>query len=133
MKGVGKGKPDGKDFSVRGHGGTHAELGIEIPWGIAESMTLSFSPSVLWADNKYTQTYFGVTSAQAARTKFKAYNAKGGVRSVGFAVGLNYQFDKNWSADAGVSYRQLQGSAAKSPIIEKKGQASAVLGVGYAF
>lgn len=133
MKGVGDSKPDSKDFSIKGHAGTRAELGAEIPWKLNESLTLSFSSSVSWADKKYTQTYFGVTSAQAARSNFKEFNAKGGVKSVNVGVGLNYQFDKNWFASAGLSYSQLQGSAAKSPIIEKKGQPSALLGVGYKF
>jgi MipA family protein len=133
MKGTGDGKPDSNDFSIKGHGGTHAELGTEIPWKLNESLTLSFSSNVSWADKKYTQTYFGVTSAQAARSNFKEYNTKGGVKSVSVGVGLNYQIDKNWSANAGLTYSQLQGNAAKSPIIEKKGQPSALIGVGYTF
>jgi MipA family protein len=133
MKGTGDGKPDSNDFSIKGHGGTHAELGTEIPWKLNESLTLSFSSNVSWADKKYTQTYFGVTGAQAARSNFKEYNTKGGVKSVSVGVGLNYQIDKNWSANAGLTYSQLQGNAAKSPIIEKKGQPGAVLGVGYNF
>jgi MipA family protein len=133
MKGAGDGKPDSKDFSIKGHGGTRAELGVEIPWKITEQITLSFSPSLSWADNKYTQTYFGVTSAQAARSNFKEYKAKGGIKSVNLGVGLNYQIDKNWSANAGLSYSQLQGNAAKSPIIEKKSQPTALIGIGYTF
>jgi MipA family protein len=133
MKGAGDGKADSKDFSIKGHGGTHAELGTEIPWKLNESLTLSFSSSVSWADKKYTQTYFGVTSAQAARSNFKEYNAKGGVKSVSVGVGLIYQIDKNWAANAGLTYSQLQGNAAKSPIIEKKGQPSALIGIGYTF
>ncbi len=133
MKGLGDGKADSKDFSIKGHGGTRAELGVEIPLPLTESLTLSLSPSVSWADNKYTQTYFGVTSAQAIRSNFKQYNAKGGVKSVNFGVGLNYQINKNWSANAGLNFSQLQGNAAKSPIVEKKGQSSAAIGVGYTF
>ena len=133
MKGTGDGKPDSNNFSIKGPGGTRAELGVEIPWKLDEQFTLSFSHSVSWADKKYTQTYFGVTNAQAARTNFKEYTAKGGIKSLNFGVGLNYQIDKHWSANAGVSYSQLQGSAAKSPITEKKGQPGAVVGIGYTF
>lgn len=133
MKGAGDGKPDANDFSIKGHGGTHAELTNEIPWKLNDTFTLSFSSTVSWADKKYTQTYFGVSRAQAARSNFKEYNAKGGVKSVSAGVGLNVQIDKNWAANAGLTYNQLQGNAAKSPIIEKKGQVSAVVGIGYTF
>jgi MipA family protein len=133
MKGTGDGKADAKDFSFKGHGGTHIELSSEIPWEISKSLSMSFSPSLSWADSKYTQTYFGVTAAQAARSNFKQYSAKGGIKNIGFSVGVNYQLDKNWGINAGVSYSQLQGNAAKSPIVEKKGQPSALLGVNYKF
>jgi MipA family protein len=133
MKGAGDGKRDGKDFSIKGHGGTHAHLGTEIPWELTKELSLSFSAGVNWADKKYTQAYFGVTPEQSARSGFKQYNVKGGVKSVDFGVGLNYQLDKNWGINAGVSYIQLQGDAAKSPITEKKGQPGAVLGMTYKF
>jgi MipA family protein len=133
MKGAGDGKPDGKDFSFKGHGGTHAHLGTEIPLELTKELGLSFSAGVNWADKKYTQTYFGVTAAQAARSGFRQYNVKGGVKSVDIGVALNYKIDKNWSATAGLTYSQLQGDAAKSPVTEKKGQPSALIGVNYTF
>jgi MipA family protein len=133
MKGLGDNKADAGTFSIKGHGGTHVELSSEIPFEITKSLSLSFTPSLSWADSKYTQTYFGVTAAQAARTNFKQYNAKGGVKSIGFGVGLNYQLDNHWGINAGVAYNQLQSNAAKSPIVEKKGQPSALLGLTYKF
>lgn len=132
-RGLGDEKQDAKNFSFKGHRGTQVEFGSEIPFKLSDSLTLSVSPSVSWADKSYTQRYFGVTAAQSARSGFKAFNADGGIKSVNVGVGLNYQFDKNWSANAGVTFQQLRGSAAKSPITEQKRQASALLGVNYSF
>jgi MipA family protein len=129
----GDGKADARDFSIKGSGGTTARLGIELPCEISQAMSISISPYLLWADQKHTQTYFGVTTAQAARSGFKAFNPEGGLKSVGLDVTLNYKFDQNWSAFAGVSYSQLRGDAAKSPIVEKKAHTGGFLGANYAF
>lgn len=127
---------DGKvkaDRSIDGSGGTRAELSVEIPWQISDSFALSISPNVVWADKKYTQTYFGVTSTQAANSGFKAYNAKAGIKSAGVSVGVNYNFTPNWSANVGVSFSRLQGDAAKSPLVQTKNQTSVAAGVAYTF
>jgi MipA family protein len=133
VKGFGDGKPDAKDFSIKGHGGTRVELLSEIPIEITKSFSLSIAPGVSWADSKFTQTYFGVTAAQAARSGYKEFKAKGGIRSISLGVGANYKFDSNWTANAFVNYSQLQGDAGKSPLVQKKGQASVILGATYQF
>jgi MipA family protein len=132
-RGSGDGKADAKDRSIRGHGGTRIELSTEIPWQISSNFGLSFSPNIVWGDKKYNQTYFGVTSVQAANSSFKAYNAGAGVKSVGLAVGAEYKFTPNWSANAALALNQLQGDAAKSPLVQKKAQTTLAAGVNYKF
>ncbi len=133
VKGSGDGKPNGLDFRIKGHGGTRLELGAEIPFPITESLTASVSPNLIWADKKYTQTYFGVTRDQAARSGFREFDAKGGIKSIGLSLGVDYRFAPQWSANAGVSYSRLRGDAAKSPIVEKIGNTSVSAGVAYQF
>ena len=132
IKNAGDGKVN-NDRKIDGSGGTRVELSVEVPWQISDSFGLSFSPNIVWADKKYTQTYFGVTNRQARDRGFKAYNAKGGVKSVGLAIGANYRFTPNWSANAGVSFDRLQGDAAKSPLVQTKNQTSVTAGVTYSF
>jgi MipA family protein len=132
-KGSGDGKADAITGSIKGHGGSRIELGAEIPWQISSNVGLSFVPNIVWADKKYNQTYFGVTTAQAARSGFRAYNAGAGLKSVGLTVGMNYKIDSNWSANAAASFNQLKGDAAKSPLVQKKSQNTFTVGVGYAF
>jgi MipA family protein len=132
-KNTGDGKVDAKDGSFKGHGGTEISLSTEIPFPLTSAITLSVSPSLNWADSKYMQTYFGVTAAQSAKSGFKQYKADGGIKSVALSLGANYQFDKNWAANVGVTFTQLQGNAGKSPLVERKGQTSVLAGVNYTF
>lgn len=78
-KGASAGQPDAANFSTKGPGGTHIELSTELPYEVSKSLSLSLSPTISWADAKFTQSYFGVTAAQAARTGFAEFKAKGGI------------------------------------------------------
>ncbi len=132
-----KGLSDGKINTLNrerdGHGGTRLEIGFDVPWKPTNELTLTFSPNVVWADKKYQQAYFGVTAAQAAASKFKAYSADGGVKSAGLNIGANYQLDKHWAGTMNASINQLRGNAANSPLVSRKGQATLVLGAAYTF
>ncbi len=134
-RGTGTGKPtaNGNGLRINGHGGTRFELGSELPWKLTSALTLSISPSVIWADSTYTQAYFGITAQQAAQSGFRPYTAKGGIKSAGLSLGANYQFDKHWSANVGASFSTLRGDAAKSPIVEKKSQTGIATGFLYTF
>lgn len=133
VKTAGDGKADNNDRSIRGHGGTRVELSTEIPWEISSNLGLSFSPNIVWADKKYNQAFFGVTSAQAANSGFATYNAGSGIKSVGLTVGLNYKITPNWSANLATSFSRLQGDAAKSPLVQKKNQTTLAAMVNYTF
>ncbi len=122
-----------KNNAFEGHGGTTISFGTTLPYEVMPSLTLSFSPKLIWADQKYTQAFFGVTAAQSAASGFKAYKADGGIKSIDMDFGAKYKIDKNWSANGGVNYSVLRGNAAKSPIVQKKSSASLYAGVSYQF
>jgi MipA family protein len=133
VKGSGDGKPRATDLRSNGHGGTRLEVGLEVPYQVTPELSVSLSPNLVWADSKYTQSYFGVTAEQAARSGFNAFVAKGGIKSFGLSLGANCTFTKHWSANVGLSVSQLRGDAAKSPVVEQKRQTSATAGVLYTF
>lgn len=133
VRGLGNGKVNATNFSVDGHKGTRVELGAEVPYEVTSALTLSVSPNLSLADGKYMQTYFGVSPAQSARSGFRPFTAKRGIKSAGVSFGANYKFSEHWSANAAVSFSQLRGDAAKSPIVEKKLQSAVVAGVAYTF
>jgi MipA family protein len=132
-KGLSDGKINALTREREGHGGARLEVGFDVPWKPTNELTLTFSPNVVWADKKYQQAYFGVTAAQAAASKFKAYSADGGVKSAGLNIGANYQLDKHWAGTMSASINQLRGNAANSPLVSRKGQATLVVGASYTF
>jgi MipA family protein len=133
VRGSGDGKADAITGNIKGHGGSRIELGAQIPYQVNSKLGLSLSPNLVWADKKYNQTYFGVTAEQASRSGFKAYTAGAGLKSVGVALGMNYKIDSNWSANATAAFSQLQGDAAKSPLVQNKSQNTFAAGVSYTF
>jgi MipA family protein len=133
VKGSGDGKADARTQKIDGHGGSRFTLSTQIPWQVSNDVTLSFSPNIVWADKKYNQTYFGVTSVQSANSGFKAYTARQGIKSVGLTIGADYKITSNWSANTSLSLNQLRGDAANSPLVQKKSQNTFYVGANYTF
>lgn len=76
-----------------------------------------------WADENYTQTYFGVTSTQSARSGMRAYAAEGGIKDVGLTLDLDYSLTEHWVVGGRLGYKRLLGDAADSPLVKDRGSA----------
>jgi outer membrane scaffolding protein for murein synthesis (MipA/OmpV family) len=109
--------PDGQ-----GHGGAVGNVGIDFPVEIEPRLTAALSLGAEWVDENYAKAYFGVTSAQAARTRFKQYDAKGGLNNVSATLAVVYNHDRHWRAAAFAGVGRLIGDAADSPITERRNQ-----------
>lgn len=120
---------------IGGHDGWNGDIGADaiIPLGRSR---MSIGPRVRLADERYMDAYFGVDSAQAARTGLPAFDAGGGVHSVGATAGLDLQLSDTWGVYSYARYDRLVGDAADSPIVRTYGsrnQYSAGLGLTYSF
>ncbi len=132
-KGLGDKYAEAKGAIFKGHAGVLAEMSAEFSCPVTTQLRVSFTPSVTWADTEYTKTYFGVSTAQASRSGFKAYKASSGVKSGGAELSASYALTKNWTVVASASANQLLGDAADSPIVAKKTQKSFAAGFLYSF
>jgi MipA family protein len=132
-RGLGDAKVNASNFSINGHNGTRLQLGASIPLNVTPQLSFSVSPSVVIADGKYMQTFFGVTNQQAARSGFRPFTAKRGIKNVDVALGTNYDFNQHWSVNAAVTMTVLRGSAASSPIVQDKSPMSVAAGFAYKF
>lgn len=79
--------------------------------------------SATWADDNYTQTFFGITAAQAQRSGLRQYTAESGVKDVGLSLDLDYSLTEHWGITGRLGYKRLLGDAADSPLVEDKGSA----------
>lgn len=79
--------------------------------GIQPSVTVS------WADNKFHDSFFGVTGAQSAASGLSGYNPGSGI--YGYSVnGLAWmEFEEKYAVVATASYRWFTNDAADSPIL----------------
>lgn len=100
---------------------------------IAQKTTLGFGPEVDFGDGKNMQTWFGVTLSEAARSRFRAYNANGGVKDVGANAFLSNRFTDHIVGRIFVDVKELVGDAADSPIVQQKTEVTTGIGVAYHF
>lgn len=103
---------------------------INSGWKISTGMSTS------WADEDYMQGYFGVTDAQADRSRLSRFNSKAGFKDVGLQLKTSYTLSTNWSLKGQLGYWHLLNDAADSPIVKDEGSANqlrGLLGVSYLF
>jgi outer membrane scaffolding protein for murein synthesis (MipA/OmpV family) len=102
-----------------GHDGWVAEAGIDAILRPSDRLVLTAGPRVHWGDTAFVDTYFGVTSKEAADSQYAAYDPDGGLVSLGIELNARYDFQNGWGLHATLGWRQLQGDAARSPITEE--------------
>ena len=85
--------------------------------------TLSAGPRIQFGDAEYTQTYFGVTPRDAARSPFRlpVYTPGGGTTYAGVSASANYQWRPRWQITFDTYYRRMLGDAADSPLVDRLG------------
>ncbi len=117
----------------QGRDGLLIDLGAGLNAQVAPAWRMGAGVAATWANAAYTQSYFGVDAAQAARSGRGVYTASAGVRDVRVSVSATYAITPRASATAALSYSRLQGDAASSPIVRDRAGANGVLAVTYAF
>lgn len=89
--------------------------------------------SSTWSDDKYMESYFGISSTQSARSGLSQYTAKSGLKSVGAELGYLYPVTENWEFLTMIEYARLIGDAADSPISKDDNVLFGGVAVSYKF
>lgn len=113
--------------------GIIATLDAEAKYRVTDRLAFSAGPGLTWASDDYTQTFFGVSADQSARSGLQAYTAKSGLNLLRFSVGAEYGLSRQWGISARASFARLQGDAADSPITRKRSQNTYGLFTSYRF
>ncbi|MFD1703727.1 MipA/OmpV family protein [Methylopila henanensis] len=102
-----------------------------------DRFTVSFGPRLALGDSDFMNEYYGVSARESARNgRLDAYKADGGVKSVGVAGAVTYDWTPNWSTTAFGAYNRLTGDAKDSPIVKRldsKDNFTFGLGAAYSF
>ena len=97
-----------------------ADLQVLVPTP-APHHSLSVSAGLSWANARYTQTYFGVTEQESARSRNPVHRPDGGVHEVRAQLRWNWLLQPDWVLSTALEFKRLQGSAARSPLVERAG------------
>jgi MipA family protein len=119
-----------------GGSGVVGDLNVDAVWRTTKALTVNAGPRLSVADGAYMDTYYGVSSAQAASLHVTKFDADSGLRSYGFGAGFKYKFTPKLTGLGFVEYQRLTGSAADSPLIANLGtpnQVTVGLGASYDF
>ncbi len=107
-----------------GHDGTTIDLqaGYAIP--VSQKLFVRPSLSTTWASDRYMESYFGISNAQAANSRagLRQFSTESGFKDItGNVLGV-YRLNENWSVNGLGRVTQLLGDAADSPIVEDETQ-----------
>ena len=94
---------------------------------------LTLSPGIELANASYMKSTFGVTPAQSAVDHLAPYEARPGAKNLFFNSDVAWQFSNKWTLNAGVNTSYLLGSAAHSPLTQKRTDFTAYLSANYHF
>ena len=99
--------------------------------GSSRRFVMFAGPSVTFADRKHLQTVYGVSARQALRSGYAPFNAHGGFEAAGFGFSATRFFTTHLLANTNLAVSELIGSAAQSPLVERRTQLSLSMSVAY--
>lgn len=121
------------DQTINGSESLIGTFGAEYQAPVTERLILGAGVEAIVANDKHMEAYFGVNSAQSARSGLPQYKAEAGLKRVNVSASATYMLSENWLVRGEASLGILTGDAADSPIVEEKIQPSTSLFVGYKF
>ncbi|AZE78919.1 MipA/OmpV family protein [Pseudomonas synxantha] len=121
------------DHKDTGKAYTHLELslGTDLYEGRFGSVDASLNSH--FGDRDYLQTWYGVTTGQAARSRFNEYKATGGNISNGMNLVWSLPINEHTQFSTLLDVQYLADKAGKSPIVERRLQTSVMGMVEYTF
>jgi outer membrane scaffolding protein for murein synthesis (MipA/OmpV family) len=121
--------------ALGGNEGLIGDIGAYMPVVGRKDLIVFVGPSVTFADDRYMQSYFGISTAQAAASAahYPVYHAQAGFKNFGVGASAIYFLTPHWFLDGDLSLERLISSAGTSPIVQNRNQFAASMIVGYQF
>jgi outer membrane scaffolding protein for murein synthesis (MipA/OmpV family) len=113
--------------------GLQLRLGADISWRLGPHDALTLSPGLALADGAFMRSTYGIDAAQAQADGLPVHDTRAGVRNVGLDIDWNSELSTKFTLDTGVSLSRLVGSAARSPLIARRNEATFFTSLSYHF
>jgi len=125
------------DFSIakglKGHQGIYGDAAVGVSTVVEignGGFVIGGGPAITFADDTYTNAYFGVNDQQAANSGLTPYKTKGGITSHGLVAILASPITDDFLILGFADYRVLTSDLAQSSIVSTRGsKAEASFGV----
>lgn len=104
-----------------------------MPMRLTERLMVTPQVGATWANDRYMQTFFGVSPDQALHAGFSQFDASGGTSGVFTGLKANYALSRNWFLMGDVTHNFLMGSAKDSPLAYAKSATTVITAIGYRF
>ena len=117
-----------------GYGGTLELRATYAAWQEG-AHRVNIGASTQWASHDAMQTWYGVTSSQAAssRAGLSTYSPGSGFKSAALFATWSYRINPSWSTITTLGVNTLLGDARDSPLTERRANMFGSVGVVYAF
>jgi MipA family protein len=99
----------------------------------AGPVVLNGNVAAKYANAGYTQSYFGVTPAQASASGLKAYQPGAGFSTVQLGLTGGFPISREIYIITNLGVQRLVGDAAKSPLVKQKTVPAGFIGLVYSF
>jgi outer membrane scaffolding protein for murein synthesis (MipA/OmpV family) len=116
-------------------GSSGLTVDVDASWRITLSSRMhgSLGLQSSFGNDKFMQTWFGITPEQSHASGLTEHHASAGVKSVGATASLGYELTPRWRLTSAITYDLLMGDAADSPVVQRKGMPTFALGASYHF
>lgn len=118
-------------YGVIGHRGLSGEVGANLIYRGEGGLVLHAGPRAEFGNNRFAQTYFGVSQAESGPSGLLPHTAGSGFHSMGFEVGAYQALSPDWGVTGNLRFDRLRGDAASSPIVQqgRRDQITAEIGL----
>lgn len=94
---------------------------------------LALGAGLLWGNASYNQTWFGVEPVEARRSALLPYQADSGIKDVHGELRWNLALSPHSLLTSSAKLTRLRGSAAASPLVERKTGTTLTVALAYRF
>jgi len=112
-------------WSSKGAGSLIGNLDLRQTANVAAHHSVAFWGGLRWGDSLAVRNQFGVTAEQAPVTGFPVYGAKGGIEDLHLGADWRWDLSNAWRLSTALYLTRLTGSAAGSPEVQTRNNASA--------